>query len=60
MSPSVFLRVKRWISKIISHCWTGDKYAEDAGKPNNLQDLDDFSEEQQAVELLWAAFPKTL
>ncbi len=41
--------------KIISHCWT-----EDAGKPKNLQDLEDFSEEQQAVKLLWAAFPKTL
>ncbi len=46
--------------KIISHCWTGARYAEDAGKPKNLQDLEDFSEEQQAVKLLWAAFPKTL
>ncbi len=35
--------------KIISHCWTGAKYAEDAGKPKNLWDLEDFSEEQQAV-----------
>ncbi len=31
--------------KIISHCLTGAKYAEDAGKPKNLQDLEDFSEE---------------
>ncbi len=46
--------------KIISHCWTGARYAEDAGKPKNLQDLEEFSEEQQAVKLLRAAFPKTL
>ncbi len=39
--------------KIISHCWSGAKYAEDAGKPKNVQDLED-------VKLLWAAFPKTL
>ncbi len=28
------------------------KYADSAGKPKNLQELEDFSEEQQAVELL--------
>ncbi len=28
------------------------KYAEDAGEPKNVQELEDFSEEQQAVELL--------
>ncbi len=27
-------------------------YAENAGKLENVQELDDFSEEQQAVELL--------
>ncbi len=52
MSPSIALSVKRWISKSYSHCWKGFKYAEDAGKPNNVQKLEDFSEEQQAVELL--------
>ncbi len=31
--------------KIISHCWTAVKYADVAGKPKNLQDLEDFSEE---------------
>ena len=53
MSPSVVLSVKRWISKSYSHFWKGFKYAEDAGKPKNVQELEDFSEEQQAVELLW-------
>ncbi len=33
-------------------CWKGFKYAEDAGKLKNVQELEDFSEEQQAVELL--------
>ncbi len=28
------------------------KYAEDAGEPKNVQELEDFSEERQAVELL--------
>ncbi len=28
------------------------KYAEDAGEPKNVQELEDFSEEHQAVELL--------
>lgn len=28
-------------------------YATDAGKPNNVQDLKDFSEEQWVVYLLW-------
>ncbi len=52
MSPSIALSVKRWISKSYSHCWKGFKYAEDAGKPKNMQELEDFSEEQQAVKLL--------
>ncbi len=54
MSPSVVLSVKIWISKSYSHFWKGFKYAEDAGKPKNVQELEDFSEEQQAVELLRA------
>ncbi len=52
MSPPIVLHVKRWISKSYSHCWKGFKYAEDAGKPKNVLELEDFSEEQQAVELL--------
>ncbi len=52
MSPSIVLHVKRWISKSFSHCWKGFKYAENVGKPKNVQELKDFSEEQQAVELL--------
>ena len=35
--------------KFISHCRTGAKYAEDAGKPKNLRDLEDFSEEQLTI-----------
>ncbi len=35
-----------------SRCWKEFKYAEDAGKPNNVPELEEFSEEQQAVELL--------
>ncbi len=31
---------------------TSSKYAEDSAKPKNVQELEDFSEEQQAVELL--------
>ncbi len=50
--PSIVLSVKRWISKSYSQCWKGFKYAEDAGKAKNVQELEDFSEEQQAVELL--------
>ncbi len=46
------LSVKRWISISYSYCWKLFKYAEDAGKPKNVQELEDFSEEQQAVELL--------
>ncbi len=38
--------------KSYSHCWKGFKSAKDAGKPENVQDLEDFSEEKQAVELL--------
>ncbi len=52
MNPSIVLSVKRWISKSHSQCWKGFKYAEDAGKLKNVQELEDFSEEQQAVELL--------
>ncbi len=50
--PSIVLSVKRWISKSYSQCWKGFKYAEDGGKAKNVQELEDFSEEQQAVELL--------
>ncbi|MGL5901820.1 MAG: hypothetical protein ACRCZO_03980 [Cetobacterium sp.] len=28
--------------KSFSHCWKGFKYAEDAGKLKNLQELEDF------------------
>ncbi len=52
MSPPIALSVKRWISKSYSHCWRGFRYALDAGQPKNVQELEDFSEEQQAVELL--------
>ncbi len=48
---SIALSVKRWISKLYNHCWKGFIYAEDAGKPKNVQELDNFSEEQQAVWL---------
>ncbi len=44
--------VKRWISKSYSQCCKGFKHAEDAGKPKNVQELEDIPEEQQAVELL--------
>jgi len=40
------------ISKSYSQCWKGFKYAKDAAKPKNVHELEDFSEEQQAVELL--------
>ncbi len=36
--------------KSYSHCWKGFKSAKDAGKPENVQDLEDFSEEKWAVE----------
>ncbi len=52
MSPPIVLHVKRWISKSYSHCWKGFKYAENFGKPKNVQELEDFSEEKQTVELL--------
>ncbi len=52
MIPPIVLHVKRWISESYSHCWKGLKYAKDAGKLKNVQELEDFSEEQQAVELL--------
>ncbi len=38
--------------KIIQSLLERVQYAEDAGKPKNVQELEDFSEEQQAVELL--------
>ncbi len=41
-----------WISKSYSHFWKDLKYAEDAGKPKNVQELVNLFEEQQAVELL--------
>ncbi len=43
------LGVKRWTSNH-SYCWKGFTYTRDAGKPKNMWDLKDFSEEQ-AVEL---------
>ncbi len=43
------LSVKRWISKSYSHCWKGFKYAKDAVKLNNLQNMEDFSEEQLSL-----------
>jgi len=39
--------VKRWITKLYSHCWKGFKYAEDLGKPKNVQELEDFSAQDQ-------------
>ncbi len=42
ISPSIVLSVKRWISKSYGQCWKGFKYAEDAGKPKNVQELEDF------------------
>ncbi len=36
----------------MGHFWNGFKYAEDAKKTKKVQKLEDFSEEQQAVELL--------
>lgn len=36
------LSVKRWISKSSSHCWKGFKYAEDAEKPKNELNPEDF------------------
>ncbi len=35
----------------IIQCWKVFKYTEDAEKTNNVQELEDFSEEQQSVEL---------
>ncbi len=52
MSLSVVVSVKIWISKSHSHFWKWFKYKEDAGKPKNVQELEDFSDEQQAAELL--------
>ncbi len=46
MSPTIVLHVKRWISKSYSHCWKGFKFAENVGKPKNVQELEDLSEEQ--------------
>ncbi len=49
-----FLSISKNFHLIItySHFWKGFKYAEDAGKPKNVQELGDSSEEQQAVEQL--------
>ncbi len=47
MSPSVVLGVKNMDLKTYSHFWKWIKYAEDAGKPRKVQELEDFS-----VELL--------
>ncbi len=52
MSPSFVINVKNMDIKIIQSCLERVKYAENAGKPENVQELGDFSEEQQAVELL--------
>ncbi len=52
MSPSIVISVKIWISKSYSHFWKGFKYAEDAGKPKDVLEMEDFYDEQQAVELL--------
>ncbi len=39
-------------SQNLSYVWKRFIYAEDAGIPKNVQELEDFSEEQQGVELL--------
>ncbi len=49
MSPPIALSVQIWISKSYSHCWEGFKYAENVGKPKNVQKLEDFSEEQSVL-----------
>ncbi len=41
--------MKRWISKPYGHCWKGFKYAKDAGKTEESQAMEDFSEEQCSV-----------
>ncbi len=47
-SPSVVLSVKRWISKLYSHCWKGFNYAkQDAGKLCGSWRI--FTEQQRAV-----------
>ncbi len=43
------LSVKRCVSESYSHCWKGFKYAEDAVKLKNLQNMEDFSEEQLSL-----------
>ncbi len=40
-----------WKDGSKNHYRKGVKYAEDAGKPKNVEDLDILSEEQQSVEL---------
>jgi len=35
--------------KSYSYCWKGFKYAEDAEKLNNVQELEDLSEEERSV-----------
>lgn len=39
-SPSIVLGVKWWITKSYNQCRKGFKYAENAGKPMNVQDLE--------------------
>ena len=34
-----------------SYCWKGFKYAKDAGKPEKVKDLEDFSEEKRPFKL---------
>uniref|UniRef100_A0A8C1V1W2 Nerve growth factor receptor b n=1 Tax=Cyprinus carpio TaxID=7962 RepID=A0A8C1V1W2_CYPCA len=34
------------------HCWKGFKYAEDTGKPKNVQEQEDFSEEHLTLDIL--------
>ncbi len=42
MSPPIVLHVKSWISKSYSHCRKGFNYAENVGKPKNVQELENF------------------
>lgn len=49
---SIVLSVKTRMSKSYSHSWKGVKYKYVAWKINNVQDLDDFSQDQWTVQLL--------
>ncbi len=44
-------RCEKMDLKVIQSFWKGFNYTKNAAKPNNLWDLEDFSEEQQTVEL---------